>query len=361
MDTNQIYVSYGVKPFEMVDKLLDKIRIEDDIKKDFLIGIKPNLVTAKPAHLGATTSPDLVEGVIHNLKKKGFERIVILESSSIAEDTGKAYKICGYEQISQKYDVPLLDLKQDSWEIKSFGELELKIFKKALQLDFLINMPVMKAHCQTLLTCALKNLKGCIPDSEKRRFHTLGLNKPIAYLNKALKSDIIIVDALNGDLTFELGGNPVRMDRIIVGKDPVLVDAYGASLLGYSTEEIKYLSIAEEIGVGSTNLKNAKIIELNQPIRSGKFTPSMEVKELAKKIVEKNACSACYGSLIHALHRLKENGKLGKIKGKIHIGQGFRGNTFEGIGIGNCTSGCNNYIKGCPPAAKDILDFLENC
>ena len=32
------------------------------------------------------------------------------------------------------------------------------------------------------MTCALKNLKGCLPDREKRRFHALGLTKPIAAL-----------------------------------------------------------------------------------------------------------------------------------------------------------------------------------
>ena len=32
--------------------------------------------------------------------------------------------------------------------------------------DFLINVPVMKGHCQTKITCALKNMKGLIPNSE---------------------------------------------------------------------------------------------------------------------------------------------------------------------------------------------------
>ncbi|HPK72359.1 MAG TPA: DUF362 domain-containing protein, partial [Vicinamibacterales bacterium] len=62
-----------------------------------------------------------------------------------------------------------------------------KICNRALDAGFLINMPVLKGHCQTRLTCALKNLKGCIPDTEKRRFHALGLHKPIAALAAALR------------------------------------------------------------------------------------------------------------------------------------------------------------------------------
>ena len=37
------------------------------------------------------------------------------------------------------------------------------ICDSALALDFLINDPVLKGHCQTKITCALKNMKGLIP------------------------------------------------------------------------------------------------------------------------------------------------------------------------------------------------------
>ena len=121
---------------------------------------------------------------------------------------------------------------------------------------------MLKAHCQTKLTCALKNLKGCIPDSEKRRFHSQGLHRPIAALNVAIKTDLVVVDGMCGDLTFEEGGNPVPMNRIMVGYDPVLIDAYGAELIGLNPHSIKYITLAEEYGAGSTDVDKAEIIEL---------------------------------------------------------------------------------------------------
>jgi len=128
------------------------------------------------------------------------------------------------------------------------GRFDLEGVQQTLEVDYLINMPVLKAHCQTKLTCALKNLKGCIPDSEKRRFHTLGLHKPIACLGAAVRADLTIVDAIVGDLTFEEGGTPVQMNRIIAGKDPVLIDAYAAQLIGYEKDDIAYISMAEKLG-----------------------------------------------------------------------------------------------------------------
>jgi hypothetical protein len=44
-----------------------------------------------------------------------------------------------------------------------------------------------------------------------------------------------------GDLDFEEGGNPVRMNRILAGSDPVLIDSYAAQLLGFEAEEIAYI------------------------------------------------------------------------------------------------------------------------
>lgn len=360
MNTNEIHIIYGSKPMNMIMELLEKLKPEEELKHDMLIGLKPNLVVAKPSREGATTSPEIVEGVIKYLQGKGFKNIIILESSWVGDSTKRAFKVCGYEEISRKYNVPLYDLKEDSYEVRKAGNLDLKVCKKALEVDYLINMPVLKAHCQTLFTCALKNLKGCIPDSEKRRFHSLGLDKPIGHLGKALKCGLIIVDAIAGDLTFEEGGNPVQMDRIIAGKDPVLVDTYGASLIGYSKEDIDYIGIAESMGAGSGDLDDAKIFEYNTNLKNGsKFKPSHKARKLAEKVVEKDACSACYGSLIHALQRLEEKGKLRRLKDTIYIGQGFRNKSMDGIGIGACTGKCGRNVKGCPPSAKDILEFLE--
>ena len=91
-------------------------------------------------------------------------------------------------------------------------------------IDFLINVPVLKGHCQTKITCALKNMKGLLPNTEKRHFHAMGLHRPIAHLAKGIRQDFIVVDHICGDLDFEDGGNPVVKNCIMVSRDPVLVD-----------------------------------------------------------------------------------------------------------------------------------------
>lgn len=360
MNSNEIHVIYGTKPIQMIQDLLDKIKAADSIDQEMSIALKPNLVVARPSHEGATTSPLIVEGIIQYLLAHNCKKISVIEGSWVGDRTSRAFKICGYEELSRRYNIPLVDLQRDASQNVMIQDFSLKICQKALEADYLINLPVLKAHCQTLFTCALKNLKGCIPDSEKRRFHSLGLHKPIAYLAKCLRVDLNIVDALNGDLTFEEGGNPVRMDRIIAGKDPVLTDTYCSSLLGYHQEEIAYIQLAEQLGVGKTNLSQAQITEYGTELKNNSvFRPSLKAAKLAQKVEALDACSACYGGLIHALNRLEEKGALGKIKEKILIGQGYKDQTSPGLGIGTCTSGCSAYLKGCPPSALNIVKFLE--
>ena len=50
-----------------------------------------------------------------------------------------------------------------------------------------------------------------------------------------------------------------------------------------------------------------------------------KIVELQDAVEEVESCSACYGYLIPALDKLKEEGLFGKLKTKICIGQGFQG------------------------------------
>ncbi len=359
MEKNQIMVVYGDQPERMTEMLLESADLAGMIPPNAFIGIKPNLVVAKPAETGATTHPQIVESVIRYLQRHGFSNLLILEGSWVGESTKRAFRTCGYEEVSRKTGVPLLDTKGEPGVTRRYGGLAMEICKKALELDFLINIPVLKGHCQTAVTGALKNLKGLITDSEKRRFHTLGLHKPIAYLNKVLTTSFVLVDGLCGDLDFEEGGNPVRMNRMFCGLDPVLTDSYIASCMGYSPYDIEYIRLAEEIGVGSADLSGAEILELNRDTSTACPPSSRKVQRLAGYISAKDACSACYANLIQAMARLDEEGRAGEFRSDpVKIGQGYPGKPGH-LGVGNCTSCMEHSLPGCPPQAREILEFLK--
>jgi len=350
-----ITVNYGRDIIKNTYDALSASDIGAYLKPDFKIAIKPNLVVARPASGGATTHPEVVEGIILFLKGFGAAKIKIIEGSWVGDSTKRAYKICGYEELSKKYNVPLIDLKSDKCTRLSHGEYNIDICGEALNTDFLINAPVLKAHCQTRLTCCMKNLKGCISDDEKRRFHTLGLHKPIAALCALLKTGYNVIDGICGDLSFEEGGTPVESNRIIAGRDPLLLDSYCAELIGYKPGEIGYLAYGKKFGAGEYYTPQTKITELNpenKPIRGPKSSRTAD--RYGNIINEDSACSACYSALVYALHR-----GGGRAAGKIHIGQGFKSKSGAGIGVGNCACGFEKHIPGCPPKATDIAEGLK--
>ena len=356
---NHIYEIYGNDAHEMTYSLMREADVASNIPQGASVALKPNLVLASTADNGAITHPGVLSGCISYLRDNNITDISIIESSWVGASTESSYKISGYADVCEKYNVPFYDLKKDATITLDTPFRPIDVCRKAYDADFLIDLPVLKGHCQTRMTCALKNLKGCIPDREKRRFHSDGLFKPIAALASVLKPDLVIVDSICGDLDFEEGGNPIQTNRMYLGWDAVMIDAYGASLMGLKVDKVAYLPLAEKWGVGSCSLEAVQVVRLNEPQNSDEYpAQSAVVKRLTKNVNAKSACSACFASLVRALYILETEGN--KYNGSIAIGQDWQGVDFDGVGIGRCASCAKYAVKGCPPSAENILGVLRN-
>jgi uncharacterized protein (DUF362 family) len=358
MKKDNILCWYGKDPFEAGKILMESSGIWENWSCSDHIGLKPNLVVSKPASSGATTHPEFCAGVIAFLQEKGFDRISILEGSWVGDRTVQAFKVCGYSDISKRYAVPLVDLQQDPSAVCKGSRENYRICRSILELDRLVNIPVLKGHCQTGMTCALKNLKGCIPNSEKQRYHREGLFQPIADLNEILRPDLILVDALEGDPGFEEGGNPFTLNLFMAALDPVLVDTYACSLLGLKPSQVPYIKKAAFLGVGSESLSAGTLHALNKGEGLNSLQGSQLAATLAGHIHEKGACSACFASLTQALKQMQEQGL--PLPGRVNIGQGFKKGTVDGLGVGDCLAGCASFVPGCPPKPHEIVWFLTN-
>jgi len=363
MEKNEIFAIYGKDIEAMTIRLADEANLAALIgDRGKSIGLKPNLVAAKPASSGATTHPEIAAALIGYLKKNGFNDIAILEGSWTGASTSQAFNVCGYSKLADETGVKLIDTKRDKTRTCDCGGMKLEICESALAVDFMINLPVLKGHCQTRLTCALKNNKGLIPDREKSRFHTIGLTKPIAHLNTVIRNDFIIVDGICGDPDFELGGTPFYRGLLYAARDPVLCDAWAASVIGCSLNAVPYIGLAGKLGIGSADIKSAKVRKLNEGSQSSEVpahaasAPEGKAMQFAPYITESNACSSCYASLVFALSKMSRS-RLDNLKEKICVGQGFKGK-HGNTGIGQCCSGFKRFCPGCPPSGEEVLAFL---
>lgn len=358
-DAHRIWKIYGTDYKEMTKKILAAAdlaaRIGDHGKR---IGIKPNLVVASPAEFGGTTHPQVIAGIIEYLQERDFHNLIVVEGSWVGDRTSEAFEYCGYNRLSREYGVPLVDTQKQKWHELDCAGMKLNITNVVDEIDFLINVPVMKGHCQTKVTCALKNMKGLLPNKEKSRFHRMGLHKPIAHLQTGIHQDFIVVDHICGDLDFEEGGNPVVRNCVMAAVDPVLVDSYVCHLMQYHVDEVLYIRMAEKLGAGTTDLSKAEIIRLNGESEEDELPRRDRILEVSYAVEEVESCSACYGNLVHALNQLKEEGLLDKLRDHIAIGQGMQGKTGR-LGIGRCTKDFEYSIPGCPPEPEKIYEDLK--
>ena len=286
--SSPIWQVHGTDAHTMTLQLLDSCQAYRLVPDGGSVALKPNLILADVPQNGAVTHPEVVSGCIEHFRSHGIRNLSVIESSWIGDKTPRALQTSGLGRICADYDVPFHDLKRDETITVQTAIGSMEICRRALEADLLVDLPVLKGHCQTRMTCALKNLKGCIPDREKRRFHALGLTEPIAALGAALKLGLVVVDSICGDLCFEEGGTPVQTNTMFAGSDAVQVDAYACSLMGLALEEVPYIQLAERYGGGRARWDEDDLVLLNDPSEAKDYgRPAGTVARLTRRVHER--------------------------------------------------------------------------
>jgi uncharacterized protein (DUF362 family)/ferredoxin len=229
---------------------------------DSTVLIKPNFIRAEPASVGTTTSVSVVEAVVNIVKETGA-RVIVGEASGNQYDTEEVFEFIGLKQ--KLPGVQIIDLDRTeivSCRIPRAKSLkEVGISKVALESDFVISLPILKTHNATIMTGALKNMMGTLPQREKWKMHLGGLHQSLADLNRQIKPDLVIMDAL----TCQEGlgptmGRPVQMNLILASYDAVAIDAVGTAVMEIDPKEIKHIQLASEAGLGRGDLEEIEIL-----------------------------------------------------------------------------------------------------
>ena len=158
---------------------------------------------------------------------------------------------------------------------------------------------------------------------------------------------LLTLARVNGEgFPAEEGGNPVPTGRMYLGTDMVQLDAYGCRLMGLQLEDVPYIQWAERWGAGSTQIEERDIVRLFK-------LPVMDRDYICDFDDADKIDPACYAALVRALYTTGGTGGI-----PVAIGQGWKGRTFEGLGIGRCCDCAAQQVKGCPPSVQDIIDAL---
>ncbi|MBN1268378.1 MAG: DUF362 domain-containing protein [Kiritimatiellae bacterium] len=235
------------------------------VKKGAKVALKPNAAWASAPVEGGNTLPELVTECIAACRSAGAARVNLPENP--CSPSAVSFPMSGIAAAAKKAGGRLYQPTG-----KDFRAVTLpgaKTLKKAdvpadvLDADCLINMPVAKSHGGATLTLSMKNWMGSVKD--RGFWHRSGLHQCIADFSTFVKPSLIVVDAMRTMLTNgpRGPGKLAHPEQIILGTDPVAVDAYAATLFKMEPFDVEHIRLAHEMGVGCGDLAQVDVVHVN--------------------------------------------------------------------------------------------------
>lgn len=212
---------------------------------------------------GETTDPRVVSAIVDYIRDHCGQDvdIIVAEADASAMRTKYAFKMLGYEELASKKALTLMNLcectKVDRKVVVDQKEFVLPVAELMLDADLIVNVPKLRTHRLTNVSCCLKNMFGSIAKARKIIYHPI-LDEAIVGINKLTKAQLAVIDGI-----VALGKKPIKMGIILAGEDSVAVDSVAAKIMGYEPRRIRHLTLAESNGIGTTtNVKVTGIKDL---------------------------------------------------------------------------------------------------
>ena len=345
------------------------------LKANDKILLKPNILWGgkKPdPPYGRVTTSTMVGYVLQILRDRGCTDITVGEGAipnkELGSTTVQGFDWSGIGKVAKTCGARLIDFNSEPYEEVELDGVRVKISKWALECDFLIDLPVLKAHRQTKISLGMKNLKGCLALRSKQRFHKHDLNHMIALLNMKIRPSLTVIDGIYG---LERGpdflGTPRRMDLIIAGKDVFSCDIVGAMVMGIQPNEVEYLREFAFMTGRSVSLDGVEVI--GEPIDqvAQKFEWRLSVEDVFRQArisgitIQEEGSSLCSGcaAILTALTAVFTKDSPDTVLDGVEVCVGKEVRPKEESNkvflLGDCAVSSNKDLKkaitinGCPP------------
>jgi uncharacterized protein (DUF362 family) len=371
---------------EALRKVIEACGGFEGLKPGTKVILKPNMVMRSLLRdqlpNGMVTLVETMEYLIALLREHGCNDITIADGGVIHPDlnlnTATAYEWAGYNQLSERLNVPLVDLNEGPFVTVDLEGSPVKIAKLITDAEFLINIPVLKTHLQTKVSLGIKNLKGVIAFESKKDCHRQDLMRSIALLGRAVKVDLTIIDGTYGLQKGPTSDDFHQMDLFVAGKDILEVDIVGSRLLGYDPAEVEYLSIYADLAGRSLSLADIEVIgekidDLAKPLewKATIFRDLMalcKIKGISIEPPDPTCCSGCGFGIAAAVIKFfmtnpgKDFGNVAIVMGKQKITDPDVPKVFA---MGKCACETNNShpnlvkVPGCPAGLKPMTERLQ--
>ena len=400
MEKHVVSIVKYKEPLESVRKVIDLAGGFVKLKPKLKVFIKPNIVYWNKLvpfpKWGMITTSRVIEDIIKLLMERDVKDITLGEGIITYDPkdkvtTAHAWETLGYNTLSQRYGLKVVNLFEQPYKKIDLGELSVNISAPALEADFFINVPVLKTHTQAVVSLGIKNLKGCLDMASRKKFHSedpeKNLHYNIAKLATLFKPALTILD---GIYTLERGpamnGTAHRKDILVASTDMLSADLVGAKLLGFEPQNIPHLVLAARHYSRPTDLSDITIrgetIESLASHHEYEFLYNdtgdlplpfvkLGMKGIKYRKYDDTMCTYCSDVNAIILNAIKFAWE-GKPFDEIEVLTGKRMKPTPGmkktILVGQCMYNKNKddpaireaiAIKGCPPLMENLREGLQ--
>jgi uncharacterized protein (DUF362 family) len=237
------------------------------VKADDDVIIKPNIcVDYNPPEYAATTNPTVVATLVKLCLDAGAKRVRVMDTP-FGGTPESAYAISGITDAVETAGGTMEVMNPAKFVETGIPEgLDIdawNVYRDMLTADVLINVPIAKHHSLARLSLGMKNLLGVI--TQPNKIHS-NLGQRVADLASLLRPTLTVVDAVrilrdHGPTGGSLN-DVEQANTIIASHDFVAADAWAATLFDLDGDDIPYIRAAAKMGLGSMDLSELKIEEI---------------------------------------------------------------------------------------------------
>ncbi|MCJ7809754.1 MAG: DUF362 domain-containing protein, partial [Desulfobulbaceae bacterium] len=236
------------------------------VSKGDVVVIKPNISWARAPQLAATTNPEVLEAVIELCQEAGAKKVRIADNT--IHDARRCFAVTGVGKVAEKTGAELVYPRDSMMKEMNLHGQRLKdwpVFTPMVEADKVINLPVAKVHALSELTLGMKNWIGGV-GGRRNALHQ-DIHETIVDLAQFFKPTVTLIDATRIMIANGPSGgseSDVRAaNRLILSNDPVAADAKAALLFGMKPEDVGFIRLGNERGLGTSDLNLIRQIRVS--------------------------------------------------------------------------------------------------
>jgi uncharacterized protein (DUF362 family) len=253
----------GESPAQITNEAISSLGgIQRFISRGDVVIVKPNIGWDRTPKQAACTNPEIVKTLVELSLGAGAKEVKVIDNP--CNPARRTYARSGIATAAKEAGAKVLfpnPHRLKKMPLNGEWLKEWEVYTDFVEADKIINVPIAKTHSLSRLTMGMKNWLGAL-GGNRNQLHQK-LDQAMIDLAAFFKPCLSVMDGYrilirNGPQGGRLSDTQL-FKTVVAGVDYVAVDAAGATFFDIQPQDLPYLQIANQKGLGEINLEKLKI------------------------------------------------------------------------------------------------------